>query len=353
MKIILIIEDIVEVNENLCEILKLSGYEVVSAFDGIKGIELANSVLPDLILCDVMMPHLDGYGVLKILSQNERTAHIPLIFLTAKSEMQDLRKGMSLGAADYILKPFDDADLLQSIAVRLAKNNPSSGKSNLLKHGIDGLGIDKRLSELKKAWTDKYETRFYEAKSNIYSSDGLPRHVLFITKGIVRIQKTNNIGKRITIALLNADTLCGEYAVIQNKPHLQDANASTACEIIHIPIADFIDLLQKDSTFTMYCYSNAILRTEEMNRAYLEMAYSSVRRKVAISLIRYARAYYNNTLEDGLSIYLPREELAELVGSAKETIIRTLSDFRTEGLIEINNHNIILSDVEGLLTMEQ
>ncbi|MCL4168808.1 UNVERIFIED_CONTAM: hypothetical protein GTU68_003829, partial [Idotea baltica] len=121
MKSILVIEDVTEVRENVCEILELSGYQVFAAENGSQGIEQANRELPDLIICDVMMPRIDGYGVLKILRANQATNHIPFIFLTARVEKEDFRKGMGLGADDYITKPFDDTELLEAIETRLVR----------------------------------------------------------------------------------------------------------------------------------------------------------------------------------------------------------------------------------------
>ena len=118
---ILIIEDNVDVRENLSEILVLSGYETITAANGKLGVEAALSSSPDLILCDIMMPELDGYGVLRILSKNPATSSIPFIFLTAKTEMSDMRRGMTLGADDYITKPFDDVEILDTIEIRLKK----------------------------------------------------------------------------------------------------------------------------------------------------------------------------------------------------------------------------------------
>src|SRR6188474_1651281 len=120
-KKILIIEDNVEVRENTSEILELAGYNVVVAPNGKVGVELAQKEKPDLIICDIMMPELDGYGVLHILNKSNETAGIPFIFLTAKSEKTDIRKGMNLGADDYLTKPFDDTDLLNAIEARLRK----------------------------------------------------------------------------------------------------------------------------------------------------------------------------------------------------------------------------------------
>ncbi|UPT71119.1 MAG: response regulator [Flavobacterium sp. JAD_PAG50586_2] len=118
---ILIIEDNNDIRENVIEILRLCGYEVYEADNGKTGTELAIKHIPDLILCDIMMGDLDGYGVLHLLSKHEVTKTIPFIFMTAKSERADIRKGMELGADDYLTKPFDDTELLNAIETRLKK----------------------------------------------------------------------------------------------------------------------------------------------------------------------------------------------------------------------------------------
>ena len=120
---ILIIEDNNDVRENLAEILELSGYDVSAAENGKVGVEAALGDVPDLILCDIMMPELDGFGVLRILSKNPKVASVPFIFLTAKAEKEDFRRGMGLGADDYITKPFDDVELLDTIEMRLKKRS--------------------------------------------------------------------------------------------------------------------------------------------------------------------------------------------------------------------------------------
>jgi len=122
MKKILLIEDSPDVREMTAEILELENYVVATAENGKVGLEKVNLFEPDLILCDIMMPELDGYGVFKKLDQHPKTAIIPFIFLTAKSEKSDLRKGMNLGADDYLTKPFEANDLLTAIETRLRKN---------------------------------------------------------------------------------------------------------------------------------------------------------------------------------------------------------------------------------------
>jgi DNA-binding response OmpR family regulator len=121
MKTILIIEDEPQIRNNIQELLYLSDFDTLVAENGLQGLELAQDKHPDLIICDLMMPDLDGYGVLIRLRQNSYTATIPIIFLTAKSEWSDLRRGMELGADDYLTKPFHPDQLLQAITVRLNK----------------------------------------------------------------------------------------------------------------------------------------------------------------------------------------------------------------------------------------
>jgi CheY-like chemotaxis protein len=136
MKRILLIEDNHEIRENTAEILELDGYEVITAENGKIGVELASSSKPDLIICDIMMPVLDGYSVLHLLTKNPETENIPFIFLTAKADRQDFRKGMEMGADDYITKPFDDVDLLNAIESRFKKMELLEKKYS---RNIDGL----------------------------------------------------------------------------------------------------------------------------------------------------------------------------------------------------------------------
>jgi DNA-binding NarL/FixJ family response regulator len=121
MKTILIIEDEPEMRRNLATILRLEDFHALTAENGVVGIEIAKSKSPDLILCDVMMPELDGYGVLRELRSEAATEATPFIFLTAKGEKPDIRAGMNLGADDYLTKPVAKADLLAAIRSRMER----------------------------------------------------------------------------------------------------------------------------------------------------------------------------------------------------------------------------------------
>lgn len=143
-KKILIIEDDKALLKNVKIILEEENFEVHAAEDGLTGIELALQSPPDLIICDIALPNKDGYQVLQEISSNDTTNKIPFIFLTAKVEREDLRKGMRLGADDYIFKPFDIADLLESIRMRIAKKNKLTS-DNALTDEKESYEIDDKI----------------------------------------------------------------------------------------------------------------------------------------------------------------------------------------------------------------
>lgn len=123
MKSILIIEDNKDVRENTADLLELENYKVTTAENGKIGVEIAKKILPNVILCDIMIPELDGFQVLQKLIEYPKTASIPFIFLTAKTEKIDMQKGINLGATYYLTKPFTEKELLEVIENRLKKLN--------------------------------------------------------------------------------------------------------------------------------------------------------------------------------------------------------------------------------------
>src|SRR5215203_2910605 len=153
-KTILVIDDNTDIRENTSEILELAEYKTFTAENGKQGVEIAVKEKPAVIVCDIMMPELDGYGVLHLLRKNQETQNIPFIFLTAKTERSDFRKGMEMGADDYITKPFDDIELLNAVEVRLKKSEildqkyafTPDGLSQFLKD-VKSTGLIQKLTE--------------------------------------------------------------------------------------------------------------------------------------------------------------------------------------------------------------
>ncbi len=157
MNRILIIEDDAQTRENIGIILEMEGHRVLTAPDGRAGLETARREQPDLIVCDLMMPELDGHGVLQALRSNEETAGIPFIFLTARAERADQRMGMNLGADDYLCKPIDAEDLLAAIQARLRRTRENH--DGALRHAdispdfsnaapLEALGLTAREAEV-------------------------------------------------------------------------------------------------------------------------------------------------------------------------------------------------------------
>lgn len=150
---ILVIEDHTVMRENLVTLLELEGFQVASAETGQRGLELAKSTPPDLILCDVMLPCLDGYGVLERLRQHPATQRTPFIFLTAKGERADIRGGMNLGADDYLVKPVSQTELLEAIAARLERQRvielrPEHPPNFASATPLEALGLTPREAEV-------------------------------------------------------------------------------------------------------------------------------------------------------------------------------------------------------------
>src|ERR1700743_3880419 len=168
MRRLLVIDDHDEIRENIAEILTLAGYTVFTAENGKRGVETALKENPELVICDIMMPELDGYGVLHLLRKNASTENTPFIFLTAKTERGDFRKGMEMGADDYITKPFDDIELLNAIEIRLKKydllrTNYADGEK-----GASEMIHDLTESGLLHLDPDNYESEELSKKQSLY-----------------------------------------------------------------------------------------------------------------------------------------------------------------------------------------
>lgn len=347
MKKILIIEDNPDVRENTAEILELSNYEVVTAENGKEGVKAASEALPDLIVCDVMMPELDGFGVLRILSQNPVTANIPFIFLTAKTEKSDFRKGMSLGADDYITKPFDDVDLLNAIEVRLKKH-----EKHMKAQGPNGTGFvnpERGMEALMNLAQDR-EERSYRKKDYIFREGEYPKQVFYLNKGKVKTYKSNDDGKELIMSLYKEGDFLGFLPMLQSTTYPETAVALEDSIISIIPQKDFFELLHNNPSVASNFLKNLAKELTEKEDQLIELAYNSVRKRVADALVRLQNRYREENTNH-FTISILRDDLASMVGTAKETVIRTLSDFKDEGIIDIKGSKITILEEKKLVNM--
>lgn len=184
---ILVIEDEPAMRRNLATILRLEGWTPVVAEHGRQGVELARREVPDVILCDVMMPELDGYGVLKELHDDPATMNIPFIFLTAKGERADVRGGMNLGADDYLTKPVDKGDLLRAIRTRLARAEQLARREYQPNFDsaapLEALGLTARVAEVL-LWLAQGKTNGDIASILSISESTVKKHVLDIFEAL-------------------------------------------------------------------------------------------------------------------------------------------------------------------------
>jgi CRP/FNR family cyclic AMP-dependent transcriptional regulator len=345
-KKILVIEDNQEVRENISEILELSEYQVVKVDNGKKGVETALNEHFDLIICDIMMPFLDGYGVLHLLGKNNKTRRIPFIFLTAKSEKADQRKGMELGADDYLTKPFDGTELLNAIEIRLKKSQDYSE----ITPGIVGLNdfIDQAYKAgLVRLTSNEREVVDYLKKQVIYKEGQRPKFLYYLVSGKIKVFKKNSDGKELITNILNEGDFWGYLSILENSNYRDNADVLEDTTLMLIPASDFLELVTNDPRIAQQFIRLISCNVLEKEEDLLNMAYNSLRKKVAYGLVQQI-VNFKETDKKFITLKLSRKELAQAVGVATESLIRTITDFKEEKMIDIVDGQITIIDENKL-----
>lgn len=324
--LVIVIEDQLEVRENLMETLELADYHVLGAPDGHEGVKLVREHKPHLIICDVMMPKLDGFGVLELLLKDPETAQIPFIFLTARAEREDLRRGMNLGAADYITKPFFQDELLKVVEMRLAKTPQTaegSGRSSVKQQ--QHADISRLLSQLE----EKSRQRVYADRAVIYFAGDQVQNVYKVVSGRVRFFLETDFGKVLTIDALGTGSWFGMEDVYTEGVHSVSVAAYPEAEVLMVDKANFLDLVDRNPALARLhvrqLSQDLALRAEQL----LQVAYFSVRKRIAEFLLRFAE----RSEGEKVIIDLRREDIAEAVGTTAESVTRVLTEFRKDGLV--------------------
>jgi len=347
MKKILLIEDNDDIRNNTAEILELSSYTVIVAENGKIGVEKAIEHAPDLIICDIMMPVLDGYGVLHAIHKNEAIKNTPFIFLTAKTERGDFRKGMELGADDYITKPFNGTELLNAVDSRLKK-------LDLLKQelapGLEGLQHLMKASfgeSAVQSFTEHRNSNMFKKKQTVYSEGNHPNSLFYVLKGKVKTYRTNDDGKELVTELFSQGDFIGYIALLEGAIYKDTAEALEETELAVIPKGDFEELINNNREIAQKFIRLLAKNISEKENQLLGLAYNSLRKKVAEALILLQKKY-SHPKEEEFVIDITRESLATIAGTATESLIRTLSDFRNEKLVEIKNGNVVIINLKKL-----
>lgn len=347
MKKIAVIEDNAEMRENIEEILTLADYEVVTAENGKLGVELVKKELPDLIICDIMMPELDGYGVLYYLSKIPDTSAIPFIFLTAKTERYDMRKGMNMGADDYISKPFDEMELLAAIESRLNKRSRFQEVQLATENkwtSFEEVVLDLKELDILKSRAPINE---YDKRDVIYAEGEHPKYLFYVESGRVRTYKSNSEMKEMATAVYGPGDFFGYSELLSQENYTESAMALDGAKIALIPKQDFEDLIFQNKDVSINFIKLLAGNVVERETKLVDLAYNTVRKRVATAL---AELYdkFRVRQEDFVEIRITRDELASMVGTATESVIRILSEFKSDGYIKAKGSLITVMDIDGL-----
>lgn len=347
MKTILVIEDNDIIRENLEEILLLAQYKVLTAENGKAGIDVAIEHEPDLIISDIMMPGVDGYGVLHVLHKEPKTQNIPFIFLTSKSERSDFRAAMEMGADDYITKPFNGNELLNAIESRFKKIDIAKKTLSPDLKGLNELMVAAGSKQTLETLTDNSNTNTIKKKQVLYREGNNPHYLFYVISGKIKTYKTHEDGKDLVVGLYNTGDFLGYVTLLEGAKYNETAEAIEDTEVAMIPKKDFEDLINSNQEVAKKFINLLAKNLVEKEQQLLGIAYNTLRKKVAGALMSLEKKYHTNRNEPFL-INITREELASIAGTATESLIRTLSDFKSESLIDIKDGKIVVTNDKKL-----
>lgn len=340
---ILVIKDTSDLQENLAEILILADYNVIPAENSTDGIEFCKLYNPDLIICDLDNSKDERLGLLYAISKNPEIAHIPFIVLSAHTEKNEIRKAMIQGADDYITKPFEDIELFQSIETRLRKKALSaSHPGNNGSLCLSKIGEDEKIKPLHGYG----KIRIYQKRETIFREHQYPGFLYLVEKGKVKLFKVNEQGKEYITNIYSEGDFFGYLQLFADRPYSESAEALERSEIYRIPKEDFVHIINRNCKAVMRFVQLLTHDLEEYEQRTIDLAYNSVRKRVAQALLFVREKYKPMTGEMFISI--GREDLANIAGTSVETTVRVLSDFKAEGLIKANGKEIFISNVPRL-----
>jgi len=339
MKTILVVEDNDIIREDVAEMLELANYKVITAINGKEGFELAKQNLPDLIISDIMMPVVDGFGMLHLLRRDPNTEAIPVIFLTSKTERNDFRNAMESGADDFITKPFNNDELLKALENRFKRLDAIKKNVSAELASFNELVESTSNRSLETLIPDR-DVRSVQKKQVIYKEGQTPHFLYYIEKGKVRTYKVHEDGKQLSVGLFNEGDFFGHIALLEEAPYKEVAQALEDTELVLIPRKAFENLVSNNLNVAHKLIKMLAKNVAENEAHLLGIAYNTLRKKVAAALTSLYNKYKPKK-EEIFLLDISRDELASISGTATESLIRTLTEFKNEGLLDIKKDNRI------------
>jgi CRP-like cAMP-binding protein/CheY-like chemotaxis protein len=339
---ILLIDDDQAFLKMTSEVLNVAGYDVDFAADGKTGVIMAQATHPDLILCDIQMMELDGFGVLKILSKENDTASIPFIFISSQNDGASIRKGLFHGGDDFLIKPIQSSELIDAIEKRLNRIQLWKSSSNekmdnkFFKNKPIGIFLsdffaNRKLKALKK-------------KDKLYYENDFANHTYYLISGKIKTIKTDSYGKEYVTDIFLPGKLLGFLPIQENGEHRETAVAMEPSVIAVVPKHEFVDYLKQEPSFSFAIMQLMSENIAEKENRMLQLAYATVKERVAETLL-----YFHNEQDAPSPIAgISRDDLASIVGTTKESLVRALSEFKKDGSIKALSKSIAINDVKTL-----
>lgn len=346
MKTILLIEESPEIRKSTKEILERADYKVITADNSKEGIVMGKLNCPDLIVCDIKMPNLDGLSILSILGRNPETSRIPFIFLTAEEITNGNRKITRLGSDDYISKSYSDSHMLEVIETRLKKTENIKKVAGSSIQELQSIVEPCRgMNELKRLFKDA-ETMDFNKDATIYREGGHADFVYLIDEGSVQCSKSDYYGKSFVHEVYGAGCFLGYKAMIKNGTYNETALTLTKTKLSLLPKRTFLNLIQDNIEVANFFIETLSTDVIEREKLLLQLAYAPLRERLSSVLLKVDMT--SSSQDEDHLLNISRQDLANMVGAAKESLIRSLSELRKEGLLDTEGQLIKILDLEGL-----
>ena len=345
MKKILIIEDEPQMRDNIAEILQLSDYEVLKAGDGVSGVEMALTAKPDVIICDITMPGLDGYEVLYSMHSHPNTSGIPFIFLTAATEKEQIRKAMTSGADDYLTKPFEGIELLRAVESCLKKRQRQSASAQKLSSSASSQ--QGTVAELLRLDPNERDAHTFPKRQVIFQEGQRPAYLYYLVSGKIKTYRIHPDGKEFITNIAGPGDFLGYTAILQDRNYHDNGQVLEDAGIMLISRQEFLQLMSSNSRIAQQFIDLLARDLKAQEHSLINLAYNSLRKRVANGLLQLTAKFPDGEGKD-MAIGISRDNLSHFIGSATESLTRTLSDFRNEQLIDIREGKIYLLNKEKL-----